>query len=350
MLAFLGFLYGLPLLISGLNALFIRRPLSGEADPQFAILIPARNEATNLAELLPLLKGIRTYVFDDESEDETEAVATRNAAIVLRSPGPLKDGWTGKNRACHQLALAAAEDSPFEWILFLDADVRPEPGFAQAINGMIKAERSSVITGFLNMSSGKVFESLYLSWVPWILLATNPFALVRLTGIGHNGFTNGQFTLWRSSTYLDLLPHQTVKGAILEDVKIGRLLAKRRIRVSVMGLRSVARVKMYDNVRAALDGMSKNSYEITGSAVGSVVVSLLLITWALAWLLAPTKQLKLLFLAFLAGTMLNCKIVSGIGSVLLAPIPLLGGAITFLRSLWWRKSGRVEWKGRNYPG
>src|ERR1019366_7317804 len=142
----------------------------------------------------------KVYVFDDESEDRTAEVAAAQGAIVICPREPLPKGWTGKNRACHELAKAAIEDSSAEWYLFLDADIYPAPGFVAAVQDLTSrvSRRTSVISGFPHIIPGRGIEPLFLAWVGWVLLATNPYGLVSLTGKGHNRFTNGQFGCWRA--------------------------------------------------------------------------------------------------------------------------------------------------------
>ena len=90
--------------------------------PTMSIVIPARNEATNIPNLLRSLKGQikaddEVIVVDDHSEDNTAAIAEREGATVLKSK-EMPPGWTGKTWACYQGAQSATS----EILLFLDAD------------------------------------------------------------------------------------------------------------------------------------------------------------------------------------------------------------------------------------
>lgn len=350
--------YGVLALIAASNWLFLRRPrlrLGASEGPTVVVLIPARNEEENLARLLPTLLGQdhdrpRVYVFDDESSDRTAEVAAASGAIVLRG-GPLPDGWTGKNRACDGLAQAVMEDCDAEWLLFLDADVRPAPDFIPALRGMLATLRPhvKVLTGFPRILPGRGIEPLFIGWVGWALLATNPFGLTARTGLGHSQFTNGQATLWRRDVYADLWPNRRVRSAVLEDVLLGRLLHGEGIGLEVADFSSVMSVRMYETWRETLDGMSKNAYEITGTAWGSMATALLFLLLAWAWLASPAwwAPFSLLGLSYLFPA-LTCR--STPLAALVAPIMLTIGAFTVLRSLHWRKRGTVTWKGRTYAG
>ncbi len=341
-------LYGYLAVVALINLLGLRRIRPGAPTDEIAVLIPARNEEENLRRLLPALiepnPGVRVYVYDDGSEDETAEVAAAAGARVIRG-GELPEGWTGKNHACHRLAQVAAEDSPARWWVFLDADVYPEPGFLGGVVSHLNRSRSPVLTGFPQGLPGGGIEPLFLAWVGWVLLATNPFALVSRSRRGHSRFTNGQFTVWRADVYTQLWPNERLRDRILEDVLIGRVLAKEGIFVETVNVSPVLAVRMYDTWRQALDGMSKNSYEITGSGWGTMLLTLLFVAIAVGWIFAPWG-LALLMLSGLAAA-LTMRYVLWVVPVM--PLAVLIGAFTLLRSWVWRRTGRVTWKGRTYP-
>jgi len=356
----LWLVYGLFAVVAVTNRLFMTRPGRRQVGAKIVVLIPARDEEDNLKKLLPVLvPQAPVYVFDDESRDNTAAVAFELGATVVRSQEKLIQGWTGKNRACHLLGQAAmATDA--EWFLFIDADVQTKPDFIEAVRWLCSQTRQrpnqgddakgpvGVITGFPTVIPGRGIEPLFLGWVGWILLATNPFGLVSRTGKGHNRFTNGQFHCWRRDVYERLLPNEAVRHHVLEDVMMGRLLAKHKVQVEVANVSEVLSVHMYDTWRETLDGMSKNSYEIMGSAGGTYAVALLLFAIGWLWLLAPWT-----YLAFVVSGLAVASIVRGprIGYLVVPftlPLVLTVGSYTLVRSVAWRRKGTVVWKGRTY--
>lgn len=350
MFAAVAVVYGLLLFVALLNALLMVRP-STPSDPIPPILIPARNEADNLARLVPTLiaQAAEVVVFDDGSTDDSARVAEQAGANVLRGPTDPPPGWTGKNRACHELANRALT-ADLEWIVFLDADMEPSPDFMTRFAGLLQdvGEQVAVVSGFPTMKPGRGLEPLYTSWVPWILLASNPFGLVSRTGKGHNRFTNGQIVAWRSSAYRELQPNEAVRDRILEDVLIGRLLAARGLRVEVADLSGILATRMYPTLGAAIDGMSKNSFEIVGSVWASVAMAAGLLFLAWGWAICGDLWWVALGL-LLAGKFVTDRLVrSAWWTFPLAPITLTLAALTFLRSMVWHRTGRVRWKGRTY--
>lgn len=334
--------------IAFLNLVLMRRPTAIEGGPDVLVLIPARDEAENLERLLPTLAGARVMVFDDDSSDGTGDIAARNGATVLRG-GPLLAGWTGKNRACHLLASAAIESDPAEWLCFIDADVRPGPDFLPTMRTLAARAKPNVgaVTGFPTVLPGRGIEPLFLAWVGWILLTTNPYGLVDLTGKGHNRFLNGQVTMWRRDVYARLWPNEAVKGKVMEDVSMGRYLAKEGVGVEVVNLSRVLAVKMYDHWRQTLDGMSKNSHEVANSTVGTLVLAALMLFLGWGWIAGGPWSAGLFWASGLF-VVLICR--APFWPVLLMPLVPTIAAVTLVRSLIWHRKGQVVWKGRTYGG
>lgn len=342
MVMFLYCLYGFLALVAAGNLALMRRP-KGAAETSFEVMIPARNEAENLATLVsPLVaEGVKVTVFDDESTDGTGELAERLGADVKRPSAPLPSGWTGKNNACHQLAL----NSTREWVVFLDADTQPMAGFVPRLSAHLATTRASVVTGFPRMVPGEGLEPVYLGWVPWILLCTNPFGLVSATQKGHNRFTNGQFVAWRRTVLTEVDPFEQVRGEILEDVKIGRLLARLGHRVDFLNVSDILRVRMYRTLGEAFRGMCKNSADIAGSSIMSVLLALFLLVIAWAWLLGGVGCYAL----FVLGKALSDRITKfAPWTAVFVPITVTGAAMTILVSVAQKRKGTRSWKGRTY--
>jgi len=97
--------------------------------PRVSVLIPARNEALTLPQLLAALadqslQPLEVIVIDDHSSDDTAAIAPAAGVTVLASE-PLPQGWCGKTWALQQ----GANRSQGELLVFLDADTEPSPTF-----------------------------------------------------------------------------------------------------------------------------------------------------------------------------------------------------------------------------
>lgn len=133
----------------------------------------------------------------------------------------------------------------------------------------------------------------------------------------------------------------------MEDVSMGRLLAKEGVSVEVVNLSKVLAVKMYDTWRQTLDGMSKNSHEVAGTAAGTLALAALMLFLGWAWILGGPCAAVLFWLSGLC-VVLTCR--TSVWPVLLMPFVPTIAAFTLVRSLVWHRQGRVMWKGRTYEG
>ena len=112
----------------------------GDADrwPAVAVIIPARNESEFIgASVRSLLQQkypgpLKVFVVDDDSSDDTGAIAARTATIaverdvtVIASKGPDR-GWTGKLWALKE-GISAAQTLRPDYLLLTDADIVHTP-------------------------------------------------------------------------------------------------------------------------------------------------------------------------------------------------------------------------------
>jgi len=89
------------------------------------------------------LASFHLFALDDGSTDDTNAIIRSMVAktdrLTLLRGQELPEGWTGKNFACWQLANAAAQTGAFDYLVFIDADVRLGDGaVAKSINALRK--------------------------------------------------------------------------------------------------------------------------------------------------------------------------------------------------------------------
>ena len=99
------------------------------------VVIPCRNEAAHLGDLLDDLRGLDVLVIDDGSDDGTAALARQRGARVLPNPG------TGKKSALR----AGFQAATTPWVATLDADVRIGPDWATALLGAASDDIDAVI-------------------------------------------------------------------------------------------------------------------------------------------------------------------------------------------------------------
>jgi hopene-associated glycosyltransferase HpnB len=118
-----------------------REPLPA-VPPQIAIVVPARNEAENIAQSVTSLlsqdyPALSMILVDDDSTDGTAEVARRTAAALgkearlsIVTGSPLPPRWTGKLWAVKQGIAAAEEKFAPKYLMLTDADIVHAPDTA----------------------------------------------------------------------------------------------------------------------------------------------------------------------------------------------------------------------------
>lgn len=101
--------------------------------PAVAVIIPARNEAGSIGEVIGALAADvypgqkRVFLINDNSDDATVELARAAANrldLTIIDGAALEPGWSGKLWAIHQGVNAAKSAmGDFEFVLFLDADI-----------------------------------------------------------------------------------------------------------------------------------------------------------------------------------------------------------------------------------
>ena len=122
--------------------------------PRVVAVVPARNEAENIARALSSLAKqdypgeFRIIVVDDHSEDGTAALARTTAEVsgaadrvLIHSAADLSPGWTGKLWALHEGVQAASGREP-DLFWFTDADIEHAPDTLRRL--VYRAEKESL--------------------------------------------------------------------------------------------------------------------------------------------------------------------------------------------------------------
>jgi hopene-associated glycosyltransferase HpnB len=120
--------------------------------PSVAVVIPARNEAETLGQVLQSLLNqdylgpLRIYLVDDHSTDATAQVASAagDRVTVISSPD-LPAGWTGKMWALEQGVRAALEFSS-EYFLFTDADIVHTPSSLSSLVALARSRNLDLVS------------------------------------------------------------------------------------------------------------------------------------------------------------------------------------------------------------
>ncbi|MGH9269816.1 MAG: glycosyltransferase [Ilumatobacteraceae bacterium] len=230
---------------------------TSDGGPAISVVIPARNEAGRIGPLLGAVVGApgvsEVLVVDDQSTDDTAAVARRLGAIVVDGQ-PRPRGWAGKAWALQQ-GLGAAQG---EWIVTLDADTRPDPQLPAAVVARARTDALDVVT----LAGRFECPTPGLRWLHPALLTTlvyrgAPPGAVD-AGPVHRRMGNGQCMAFPQATLAGAGGFATVAAHTVEDVALVRGLAVAGFAVEFLDASALLRVRMYESFADAWTGWGRS--------------------------------------------------------------------------------------------
>ena len=249
----------------------------------------------------------------------------------------------GKNWACQQLS----ERARGEILIFTDADVLWEPGALETVVSELERSGADLLTVWPRQKVGSWSERLLVPLIDAVLLACFPYPLAYFPAAGAAA-GNGQLMAFRRSAYNQIGGHARVRGEVLEDVKLARIVKGTgfKLRLALGG--GAIGVRMYRGYFEVLEGFGKNLGSFHGGSrallIGSSLFHLALYT--LPWFVKGWRWLGVLGL--LERVLVNVKAGRTSGADWLEPltVPLapLAALPVYLRAL----RGKYRWKGREY--
>jgi chlorobactene glucosyltransferase len=339
--------------------------------PRVVALVPARNEDSNLADLLPtLLKQdypeFEVWVYDDASTDETPVVLKRlteahsHLRVITASAEP-PAGWLGKAHACYRLYDAMRAERQPEYMLFTDADVALNP---QAVRHAVAAAEgldAGLLSVFPRQITGSWAERLavplFLHWAVYSFLPL-PLAFSKRTGPAFAA-ANGQFMLFKRDAYETCGGHEAVRDHVLEDVALARAVKKAGYRALLADGGHLITTRMYNGPGEVWRGYSKNAYAFFGyspfvAAIGILVLLILYVApIPLAIYSLLTSHASLLAVAavqyglgVLPRLLLAWRFNYSLWDTLLHPLAVLFQVAIIVNSMVWAHTGKGSWKGR----
>lgn len=353
---------GVQLVVSVVNAVTFPRlggaglaapsSVTSRDGPTVSLLVPARNEAATLPRTLPqlLAQGAdEVIVLDDASEDGTaellRAAAERHTTLRVVRGAALPGGWNGKNWACHQLAQVARGDV---WV-FTDADVDWRPGALAALMAMWRRDRPGLATVWPRQRTVSWAERIAVPQIDMILLGSLPYPLVRRTPFASLAAANGQLMAWSPAAYRASGGHATVRGEVLEDVRLAQRAKASGVRLALALGGDLVEARMYASAPDVVAGFSKNVLAAAGSVPVLVILTAVNVTaYLAAW---PLALLDGRWALVAVGGVTLRALVSAITrrpvwEAALQPAAPLALLAVVARSL--RRGGAYVWKGRTY--
>ncbi|MCD1261025.1 glycosyltransferase [Paenibacillus athensensis] len=245
-----------------------------------SVLIPARNEARNIAACLRSVLAqsetpLEVIVLDDRSEDGTAELAAAFLQAhpqlrVIRGEEP-PPGWTGKAFACHQLAQAARAP----WLFFLDADARLEPGALARFAAAAEALGPGLVTGFPRQEVVTPLERLIVPLMMFTVACHLPIPLVRRSADPRFAAAHGACLLIAREAYRAVGGHEAIRGALVDDMELARAVKRAGYPLLLADVHRDIHMRMYTSSAEVWQGYRKNIFAGTGRShvlLGTVLV------------------------------------------------------------------------------
>lgn len=335
------------------NTRLLRRP--GTVDGAVArtsVLIPARDEATTIAECVRRLVAqpgvVEVIVGDDGSTDATAALARAAGARVVACPPP-PPGWLGKPWACSRLAAAA--DPSSEVLVLVDADVRVEAGAVRAAVALLTGTGLDLVSPFPRQVAVTAAERLVQPLLQWSWLTMLPLRRAEHSPRPSLGAVTGQFLVVRRSALERAGGFAAVRADVLDDLALLRAVKAAGGSGGVVDGTELAWCRMYDGWPALRDGYAKSLWAAFGSPAGAVAV---VAATTLTYLVPPLAALRgsrigaLGYGAGVASRVVAARRTGGraFPDALAHPasVAIFGGLT--LSSLRGQRRGTLRWKGR----
>jgi len=259
----------------------------------FSIIIPARNEAKNLPNLLNSLQNLpanikEIIIVDDNSTDATlEIIKKYNTKII--SLNDLPSGWTGKSWACFNGAKAALGD----YLLFLDADtILVDNGLNHIINCPIY--NSGVISIQPYHKIKKFYENLSMFFNIILMAGMGTFTPLQ-TKIKPIGVF-GPCMICKKDDYFKIDGHKGIKSKVIEDIEIGKSFLKAGVPIFNLGGKGTINFRMYPNgLKDLINGWAK------GFGKGAKSTSFSMLIMIICWIIGSAFSIDL----FIRGLVLQ---------------------------------------------
>ncbi len=319
-----------------------------------AVLVPLRNEANNVRDLIYSLKNqmglpnLRIVLIDDNSTDQTVQLLRETTAddprFLLIAGEPLPDGWMGKPFAMHQGFIKSESDL----LVLIDADVRLEQyAIAQAV-AILQSENLDFLSAYPKEIARTWSERLIQPLLQWSWMATVPLRIAEGSSNPAFAIANGQFFLLRRDSLASVGEFKSIQREVIDDIALARVLLRNGFHGTVADASLVAHCRMYNSWDELRDGYSKSLPVAFGGLFGScLVASFLFLTGVLPFVSASTGSivgLSASLLIYFSRLQSARKTGGSLVDVLFHPLSSI--LLIFLITRSWRGRGHVQWKGR----
>ncbi|WP_165072384.1 glycosyltransferase [Paludisphaera rhizosphaerae] len=347
--------------------------LASAAHPLVSAIIPAKDEEAMLDECLSAVRAqeypdLEILIVDDRSQDRTLEIARRHEAadprIRVLQNDRLPPGWTGKTYVLHRHSASARG----EWLWFLDADVKPEPGFLNVMLEYARSNNAALVSVLPELRCETFWEQVVQPLAGIVLMTSFPPRKINDDACPL-AFANGQSILVTRAAYDAAGGHRAVRDRFVEDIGMAQKVKGLGMPIRLGITKGLISCRMYASLGQLVRGWSRIFFDAldrkpwrlllklldplvfcqSGHVVLLVAMGMLgsgrggVFAW---WLLG----LSLAHHALMYAVFRLVYDVSVPDSKYVATFPL-GNLITdyiLIRAIWMCFTGKVAWRGTSY--
>lgn len=347
------------------NVRLLRRPPVAPPTPseRVSVLLPVRDEAHQIAHTLPaLLAAVQRcgplaelLVLDDGSQDGTAEVIRRllpqgeGHRVRLLTGVARPPGWLGKPWACQQLAEQA--DPASTLLIFVDADVKLAPDGLCASLALLRGSGLDIVCPYPRQLAATISERLVQPLLQWSWLTTLPLRVAERSPRPSLTAGNGQLLVVDRARYQLAGGHETVRGAVLDDVALVRAIKAAGGRGGVSDGTDLATCRMYCGWCELGAGYTKSLWSAFGSptaAVATVAGLCLVYCWPPIAALTGSRVGLAGYAAAVAGRVATGRRTGArvFPDAAAHPASVAAFGWLVLRSVVGHRRGTLRWKGR----
>ena len=323
-----------------------------------SVIIPARNEArvierTVRAMLAQSYSAFEVIVVDDRSTDETGAIvrAISDSRLRVVDGEETPPSWLGKPWALQQGTLHARG----ELLLFVDADVVYAPRTLPAAVAQLESSGAAMMTLFPHFEMHGFAENAAMPMLGFFAFTVLPLWWSNRSKHVGLALGGGSGNLIRREAFDVVGQFERLKGAVVDDVALGRLARQHGVATRAVLADDMICVRMYRGAREIVDGFCKNIFIALGRSFTVAVAMMVfgfalhLLPYGLAVTGDPISIATVIVITLIRVVLFRSLRYPLANAIFLHPVMIVFWATIFLRSVWMTGIRRqLVWRGRTY--
>jgi hopene-associated glycosyltransferase HpnB len=225
------------------------------------VLIPARNEASNIVDTLFALNeqgsNLNVILVDDQSTDNTtelaKSVNLENLSII--SGTELAEGWSGKLWALEQ----GRQHVKTKYLILLDADIVLKKNLIPVVLEKVENEQLQMLSlmAFLKMES--FWEKLLMPAFIFFFKLLYPFHLSNKQNSWIAAAAGG-FIFIESKILDDLGGFECIKNALIDDCSLAKQVKKKKHKIWTGMTHSAISIRSYETLASIWQMVARTAY------------------------------------------------------------------------------------------